>query len=260
MVKICSIEDCESKAIARGWCGAHYQRWSKHGDPFVVLAGGGPRSYDPICSIDDCKGKHFAKGWCRKHYMRWSKHGDPFTVLANQDRDPTCSIEGCEGKHSGKGWCSSHYKRWKRYGDPTATGHGTGRKPHGLDAQDTFQYYSNDKAIDSNGCWMPNLPSTSNGYFNVSIKGRRQPTSLHRLALAVTTGFDLDSKESVHHMCANRSCFNPDHLQPVTARENVAEMRERNFYLAEIERLEAIVWKFQLKAIKGIFREISVEG
>ena len=42
-MKTCSIEDCEKPTLARGWCGAHYQRWRKHGDPL----GGGERFDTP---------------------------------------------------------------------------------------------------------------------------------------------------------------------------------------------------------------------
>ncbi|MFJ7227694.1 HNH endonuclease [Streptomyces sp. NPDC098090] len=42
----------------------------------------------------------------------------------------------------------------------------------------------------------------------------------------------------VHHRCAKPACFNPDHLQLVTQRENVAEMLERNAYIKRIEELE----------------------
>jgi hypothetical protein len=40
-------------------------------------------------------------------------------------------------------------------------------------------------------------------------------------------------------MCANSACVNPDHLQPVTHRENVAEMMARQSLLARIRELEA---------------------
>ena len=33
----CSIEGCEQSALARGWCGKHYQRWTKHGDPMAPV-------------------------------------------------------------------------------------------------------------------------------------------------------------------------------------------------------------------------------
>ena len=29
----CSVKGCENLAHARGWCGKHYQRWKKYGDP-----------------------------------------------------------------------------------------------------------------------------------------------------------------------------------------------------------------------------------
>lgn len=32
----CSVEECASKVVARGWCDKHYRRWRKHGDPLAV--------------------------------------------------------------------------------------------------------------------------------------------------------------------------------------------------------------------------------
>jgi hypothetical protein len=34
--RICTIPDCGKPHVARGYCGKHYQRWNKHGDPLVI--------------------------------------------------------------------------------------------------------------------------------------------------------------------------------------------------------------------------------
>lgn len=33
----CSVEGCERKHRARGWCDTHYRRWKRHGHPFAAL-------------------------------------------------------------------------------------------------------------------------------------------------------------------------------------------------------------------------------
>ncbi|WP_415395194.1 HNH endonuclease signature motif containing protein [Rhodococcus globerulus] len=33
----CSIDECEGRHYARGWCEKHYNRWKKHGDPSICL-------------------------------------------------------------------------------------------------------------------------------------------------------------------------------------------------------------------------------
>ena len=38
--RICSIEGCEGKHLARGWCVTHYRRWRDHGDPNGGIAYG----------------------------------------------------------------------------------------------------------------------------------------------------------------------------------------------------------------------------
>lgn len=34
--RICSIPECDRPSRKRGWCGRHYDRWWRHGDPLVV--------------------------------------------------------------------------------------------------------------------------------------------------------------------------------------------------------------------------------
>lgn len=67
------------------------------------------------------------------------------------------------------------------------------------------------------GCW-PWTASTANGYGVLMVNKRREYA--HRLSYArfngpIPDGLDID------HICRNRTCINPDHLEPVTRGENV---------------------------------------
>lgn len=73
-MKICLVDDCDAKASGgKGYCGKHYSKYKKYGDPlFVKRVLAGP------CSIDGCERKGNAgQGWCSVHWKRWSRYGDP---------------------------------------------------------------------------------------------------------------------------------------------------------------------------------------
>lgn len=70
--------------------------------------------------------------------------------------------------------------------------------------------------IDDRGCWVW-TGVTENGYGRIRVNGRHAMT--HRAAYEifigpVPNGLDLD------HLCRNRACANPFHLEPVTRKEN----------------------------------------
>jgi hypothetical protein len=68
------------------------------------------------------------------------------------------------------------------------------------------------------------------------VAGRK----IHRAILEAKLGAQLGTQYA-HHMCANTACVNPDHLQPVTNRENIAEMLARNSYEQRIHELEEAI-------------------
>lgn len=39
MRPMCAVEGCGSESAVRGWCGKHYSRWRRHGDPLKVSEG-----------------------------------------------------------------------------------------------------------------------------------------------------------------------------------------------------------------------------
>ena len=91
--------------------------------------------------------------------------------------------------------------------------------------------------VTKSGCWeWPKLDTT--GYPRAIIGDRH--IAVHRLSLEAKHEAPLGS-QAAHHICANAKCVNPDHLQPVTHRDNVAEMLARHSYLNRIAELEEAI-------------------
>ena len=67
-------------------------------------------------------------------------------------------------------------------------------------------------------CWQWSRGLFRTGYGRITINSR--PELAHRVAYEalvepIPQGLDID------HLCRNRACINPDHLEPVTRRENL---------------------------------------
>jgi hypothetical protein len=70
----------------------------------------------------------------------------------------------------------------------------------------------------NSGCWLWTGRITNGGYAQIWTERRRK--MVHRITYeqkygAIPEGLDLD------HLCRVRCCVNPDHLEPVTRRENI---------------------------------------
>jgi len=68
----CAVAGCTEAAQVRGWCGAHYQRWRRFGDPAFH-----PPAPERVCVIAGCSEVPNARGLCTAHYYRWITYGDP---------------------------------------------------------------------------------------------------------------------------------------------------------------------------------------
>lgn len=71
--------------------------------------------------------------------------------------------------------------------------------------------------VASSGCWEFTGARGSSGYGNVRVDDA--VVSVHRvvyehMVAPIPEGLQID------HLCRNRCCCNPDHLEPVTSREN----------------------------------------
>ena len=67
-------------------------------------------------------------------------------------------------------------------------------------------------------CWVLGNKPNDDGYIRVSIKGKKYMS--HRAAL-MAVGVDIPNGYEVDHLCKNRACCNPTHLEVVTHLENM---------------------------------------
>lgn len=124
-----------------------------------------------------------------------------------------CSIQGCDNKHFGKGLCNKHYVRVRSNGDVTF-----GR--HEADYCSRKFWQSVAITADPSQCWLWLLRKNNCGYGQVNRDGRTQ--SAHRMAWILTHG-SIPQDKCVMHLCDNRLCVNPSHLQLGSLQENIVD-------------------------------------
>ena len=242
----CKEDGCERGVHSRKMCSSHYAQWHR-------TEGGKERTYTCIgCGIEYTTrrkprgGRTFCTKPCQQLWMRTDKEvkvrkAEGYqsyvkTVLNTCRRCANCdkeflvtgaSLTCCSDQ------CAEEHKR-KLALD---------RRPPLRRACEENDHKGILEAIEErvrktkSGCWeWPQI--NAQGYPRMAIGSR--VILVHRLSLEAKHGAPLGS-QAAHHICANTKCVNPEHLQPVTHRENMAEMLARHSYLNRIAELEEVI-------------------
>lgn len=75
--------------------------------------------------------------------------------------------------------------------------------------------------VSQDGCWIwtGRLDRDGYGRCRLTILGQKRETGAHRAAWLSLVG-PLPEGSVIDHLCRNRACINPAHLEPVTTGEN----------------------------------------
>jgi hypothetical protein len=120
-----------------------------------------------------------------------------------------CSVDDCRtlvGPKGARGLCSRHYQRMLSTGSPTGTSRPSSEA----------RFFA--MVRQQGECWEWTGSKDSSGYGSFSDSagaGRKVGVKAHRWSYAfmrveIPAGLELD------HLCRNRACVNPWHLEPVT--------------------------------------------
>lgn len=74
------------------------------------------------------------------------------------------------------------------------------------------------------GCWLWDAGLSRGGYGQVKVHGRQKMA--HRLAFELFVG-PIPAGMEVRHKCDVTFCINPDHLEPGSHAQNMADMKRR---------------------------------
>lgn len=179
-------------------------------------------------------------GWCNREFFPPTPQSRYFCPDCKIS-PPTCTVPDCLFPRKHLLYCRRHYQdgwREKNAGRPF--------RPElarrSLPPKERLLAW---RQVTEKGCWEW-TGCKQYGYGVWSAEGL--PKQVHRAAYILFVG-PLADKEPLHHKCANRACFRPDHLERVTQAINNVEMLARSYYEKRIKELEdkvvALEWELE---------------
>lgn len=195
------------------------------------------------CTVSGCTRELYARALCELHYKRMRTRGS-VDLLERPVR--ICAADDCTRDAKARGLCSMHYKRW----------HAKGTTALNARRSEMDRFYASYSVNDESGCWTWTAARSDTGYGTIMCDSGRNMNA-HRFAYLRLRG-EIPKDLQIDHLCRNRACVNPDHLEPVTRAVNV--QRGSASKLSEAEALEIMRLRNQGEMCKDIAARFGVHA
>jgi len=106
-----------------------------------------------------------------------------------------------------------HYARWRLHGD-VSDDHAFGNVSDFKQRRALMSKVQ----IDERGCWVWTGTKTAGGYGQMRVGGKRKDYT-HRVSYRLHKG-PIPEGLAIDHLCKNRACANPEHLEAVHPKVN----------------------------------------
>lgn len=126
----------------------------------------------------------------------------------------TCTASECDSPTVARRLCRKHYQRWWKRGNLELV--------PGYERR-TLRERLDGKTLTGPDCWAWTGSHDPNGYGKIDVPlgaNRRTMANAHRVAFEIYIG-PIPAGFEVDHLCRNRGCVNPDHLEAVPKRVNI---------------------------------------
>lgn len=171
------------------------------------------------CSVVGCaRTGPLTRAMCKTHYARYRRHGyaGSATIKQRSWDGLICEAPDCMRRPAASGVCLLHYKRLRRNGT------------FGLYESESITRYMAARSFTvAASASRPGLGACiewrgsrlSNGYGAIRVRSHHNQLA-HRVAFHLAYG-EIPEGAVIDHLCRNRACVNPAHLEAVSNEENL---------------------------------------
>ncbi|MDD7930099.1 HNH endonuclease signature motif containing protein [Microbacterium thalli] len=167
------------------------------------------------CAIEGCDKAYRSRGRCWTHRVEALASGVPLPDYREAQHRPAaetvpCRLDGCDNvaTYKGERLCMAHYLR--------RLVHGTFELPAKVTAADRIEA----EVEQRDGCWIWTGAVSTSGY------GRLGDDYAHRVSYVLAKGA-IPAGLQIDHLCFQKLCINPEHLEAVTQAENLRRQNLR---------------------------------